>query len=110
MNRLGRGGGRLLGGSMPRRRGQARRVASSGGLEDGAHEGSLPAQDAARLVSDAVGGEELGVHAEGCTVGLVLGERREGEQREGVVAGALGRQEVAVVGPSARVDQPYPGP
>jgi hypothetical protein len=55
------------------------------------HEGPLVAQDAAGVVADLVGGDELGIGAEPAAVGLVGSQRWEGEQRQGPVAGALGR-------------------
>ena len=65
--------------------------------QQGPHEGPLVTEYAAALVPDAVRLDEVRVAAEQGTVLLVGGETGEAEQRQGLIAGSLGRQEVAVV-------------
>src|SRR5690349_1118332 len=77
--------------------------------QQGPQERPLVAPDAAGLVADAVGLDELGVDPEKLAVALVVGQAREAEQGVGDVAGALGGQEVAVVGAAVAVDEPHPG-
>jgi len=79
------------------------------GLEDRTHEGPLPSEHAAGFVPDPVRGVELGVAAEPLTVGLVVGQGREGEQGQGLVAGAFGGQEVSVMDAAACIHEPDPG-
>jgi hypothetical protein len=73
-----------------------------------AHEAPFVAEYAAALVPDAVGFDEVGVGAEQGTVLLVGGEAGEAEQGEGLVARALGWQEVAMVGAAVGIDQVHP--
>src|SRR5487761_213134 len=61
------------------------------------HEGPLVAEHAAALIPDAIRFDEIRIGAEQCTVLLIGSQARETEQREGLVARSLGRQEVAVM-------------
>src|SRR5580698_9133569 len=61
------------------------------------HEGPFVAQDAAAVVPDAVRFDEVRVGAEPGAVLLIGGQAEETKQRQGLVARALARQEVAVV-------------
>src|SRR5690242_11050653 len=65
--------------------------------QQGPHEGPLVTEHAATVVPDAVRLDEVRVAAEQDTVLLIGGEAGEAEQRQGLIAGSLGRQEVAVV-------------
>jgi hypothetical protein len=73
--------------------------------QDRAHEGALVAQHAAALVPDAVGLDEVRIGAEPAAVLLVGGQAGKAEQGQGLVAGSLGRQEVAVMDAAVRADQ-----
>jgi hypothetical protein len=73
--------------------------------KDRAHESPLVAKHAAAVVLDAVRLDEVGICAEPRAVLLVGGEAGETEQREGLIAGSLGRQEIAMVGAAMQVDQ-----
>src|SRR5271165_3923066 len=65
--------------------------------QQGPHEGPLVTEYTAAFVPDAVRFDEVRVGAEQGTVLLIGGETGEAEQRQGLIAGPLGRQEVAVV-------------
>src|SRR5712691_11350916 len=60
------------------------------------------------FISYPIGRDELGIRAEQGTVLLVCGEAGETEQRECLVAGALGWQEVAMVSAAVQIDQFHP--
>ena len=60
------------------------------------------------LVLDAVGFDEVGIGAEQRAILLVGGQAGETEQREGLVAGPLGGQEVAVMSAAVLTDQFHP--
>jgi hypothetical protein len=80
--------------------------AAVGGLgQEGAHEGAVVAQHAAAVVADAVGLYEVRVGAEPAAVPLIGGKAREAEQGKSSVAGALGGQEVPVVGAAVLLDE-----
>ena len=76
--------------------------------QQGSHEGSVVAEDAPAVVADAVGLDEAGVLTEAGAVVLIGGEAWKAEEGEGGVAGALGRQEVAMVGAAVLIYQFHP--
>jgi len=71
-------------------------------------ESALVAADALRVTRELEGCDALGVGLRCCSVHLVLGERREREERERLIAVALARQEVAVVRSAEPVHQADP--
>jgi len=73
--------------------------------QQGPHEGPLVTEHAATVVPDTVRLDEVRVAAEQDTVLLIGGEAGEAEQRQGLIAGSLGRQEVAVVLAAMGIDQ-----
>jgi len=72
------------------------------------HKGPFVTEHAAALVPDAVRFDEVRVGAEQGTVLLVGSETGEAEQRQGLITGPLGRQEVAVVHAAMGIDQLHP--
>src|ERR1700683_4994069 len=65
--------------------------------QQGPHEGPFVTEHTAAVVPDAVRLDELRIGTEQGTVLLIGAKTGEAEQRQGLVAGPLGREEVAVV-------------